>query len=688
MQQRRFQFKMKVFLGFMQWGMRRRDAVCFGLVWAVMLGSATHALASDTFTAPTAEELAMTSVPGYAGAPAVILFRERITDSEIGFVHVHERIKILTEEGKKYADVELQSSDFSPNAAYLATSITVDDLSARTVHSDGTVIPFTGKPFVKVTEKNVVGNAGREQIMSNVFTLPAAEIGSIIEYSYSLHFNEMEAPAPDWYVQDDLFVKSEHFQWNPGASTEINWYPILPAGAQVTRKGRKFDLVVKDIPPRPQEEYMPPIASFSYRVLFYYTSVTSSEEYWKVTGKNWSKSKNDFIDVNSALKKETQDAIAGMTTEDAKLRKIYAVMMTLENTNYTREYQRREDKAAGLKKLKRAEAVLENKRGNSTEITDLFVGMARAAGMKAYLMLVPDRSEQLFSPGWLSYEQFDALIAIVTVDGKEQFFDPGKRYCPYGHLAWQHTLLTGLRQTDSGAEFAQTPGEKFAANRLIRTASLDVGDHGELSGKIEITYEGSRALEWRETALLGDEESLHHDLETSLQESLPKSIEVKVSGIKNLEDYENPLLVSYDVTGTLGEATGKRLVIPVDIFKASAAATFPETKRELAVYFHYPEWVQDGVKIVLPKGLMVEAAPTDADFEVKGVAKYVMKVAQTPTSIAVRRDYLLGQVIVPPDHYAELRGFYSQFEAKDHESVVLKVAPAGVAPAQGPSGNQ
>jgi hypothetical protein len=62
-----------------------------------------------------------------------------------------------------------------------------------------------------------------------------------------------------------------------------------------------------------------------------------------------------------------------------------------------------------------------------------------------------------FVPSWLSFQQFDDVIAIVNVDGKEMYFDPGCRYCAYGHLAWEHTLVQGLRQTEKGTEFGGTP---------------------------------------------------------------------------------------------------------------------------------------------------------------------------------------------------------------------------------------
>lgn len=69
--------------------------------------------------------------------------------------------------------------------------------------------------------------------------------------------------------------------------------------------------------------------------------------------------------------------------------------MAMENTDYTREHGANENKAEGLGKVSNAFDVYRHKRGSGDQLTMLFVGMARAAGMKAYMMLVPDRSERL-----------------------------------------------------------------------------------------------------------------------------------------------------------------------------------------------------------------------------------------------------------------------------------------------------
>lgn len=655
------------------------------------------AYGSDSFVKPTKEELAMTSLPGYPGAAAVVLYREEITKDDMHSVLHYDRIKVLTDEGKKYANVELGFFSTTDTGEWTGDDKTVESIVGRTIHSDGTVIPFTGKPYLKTIVK-----AEGVKHQAKVFTMPDVEVGSIIEYRYATRYSDYAYEAPDWYIQGDLFLKSAHFSWYPttrdlhderGEINTISWFPILPAGAKIQRqelpattasngRGQQiYDLVVKDIPPQPKEEYMPPIASYSYRVLFNFSSYRTADEFWKGEGKSWFKKADSFANPNSALTKATQVITEGANTPEEKLQKIYAATMGLENTDYTREREAREDKANGLGKLNSAAEVLEHKRGNANQITELFTGMARAAGLSVDLMLVPNRSKQIFVPSWLSMRQFDDVIAIVNLNGKDEFFDPGSRYCAYKHLAWEHTFVNGLREKDGGTVFTQTVGDSYVDNQTARVANLNMDKDGQITGKINFTYTGAAALRWRQEALRGDDESTKHDLRTSVEEILPKTLEVKVLEVKNLDSYEKPLEVAYEVKGTIGTPTGKRILMPADLFLSDTSATFPHEKRELAVYFHYPRMVQDALRINFHEGFVVEAVPTTAKFDLQKTGTYSMAVTSTPTSFTTRRTFAFNNIFVLPPDYGQLRGFYSQFESNDQQNVVLKAAPAVTASA-------
>jgi transglutaminase-like putative cysteine protease len=660
-------------------------------VWMAVAVSGV-ACAQASFAPPTPEELSMTSVPGYPGAAAVVLNREEVTKDDLHAVFHYERIKILTKDGEKYANVTLPYVSVAQNG-YSGTGDdkTLEDITGRTIHADGAIIPFTGKPYLKVLEKEQ-----DVKVQERVFTLPDVEVGSIIEYRYATRIADNTVEAPDWYIQGELYVKQAHYVWYPtsrdihdshGAITTITWFPILPEGVKIaprdiphsqftTQPIHVFELTIKDVPPEVKEAYMPPITSFSYRVLFNFTAEHTAADWWKDEGKDWSKRMDSFADPNSDLKKETAEITAGATNDDQKLQKIYVAVMKLENTRYTRAHNQQEQKAEGGHQVKNASDVLSQKRGSETQLTALFVGMARAAGMKAYFMYVPDRSEEIFVPAWESFQQFDDVIAIVNVDGKEMYFDPGCRYCAYGHLAWQHTLVQGLREFDKGTEFGSTPDDDYKFNLVTRVANLKMDDGGQITGTIDLTFKGAAAVEWRHRALSGDEESLNHALRTHLEEMVPRSLQVKVDKIENVAEYEEPLKVGYHVTGTLGTHTGKRVLLPSDIFLSGESAPFADEKRQQAVYFHYPRYVQDAQRINLPATMSVEALPDTVKFDLPKQEVYTLAVVGDAKGFTTRRNYIQGELLVMPKDYDSLRKFYAQFESKDQESVVLKAAPA------------
>jgi len=301
-------------------------------------------------------------------------------------------------------------------------------------------------------------------------------------------------------------------------------------------------------------------------------------------------------------------------------------------------------------------------------------------------MIVPDRSKRTLMQNWMSFEQFDNIIAIVNVDGKEKFFDPGQRYCRYGHLAWENTFTQGLRQTEGGTDFAVTPGDNYTDTETSRTADLSINAQGEVTGAVSLSYDGSAALRWRQRALSGDEESLNHALRTDLEEMLPKTLEVKVTSVDNLTDYEKPLIAHYNVKGGFGTPTGKRMILPVDVFLVDDAVTFPHEKREVAVYFQYPQIVLDAVRIKFPNTFALEAVPDATKARFQDLAQYGLDVSRAPGSFTARRNYAINTIIVPVKDYGELRTFYAQMETKDKDSVVLKMAPEATS-AGAPGGN-
>lgn len=197
----------------------------------------------------------------------------------------------------------------------------------------------------------------------------------------------------------------------------------MAANSRVGAQQMSYSLDIENVSPIPAEEYMPPMQSPSYRVLFYYTDVRTTAEYWKTEGKYWSHEIDNFMN-SGKLGNIASQIVAPSDTPTQKAQKLYDAVMKLENTSFTRERNKEEDKAEGVK-TKDAEVIWTAKRGNANEIALLYVGLARAAGLHAHAAEVTNRDKAIFIPAFLSTRQLDDDIAIVELDGKEQFFDPG-----------------------------------------------------------------------------------------------------------------------------------------------------------------------------------------------------------------------------------------------------------------------
>lgn len=148
------------------------------LVLAVCNYRPASVRAGEGFQPVSPEELKMTSEPLAPGAPAIILYRQVDRDDNGRTSHEdnYVRIKILTEEGRKYANVEIP---------FFKVNGDVVHVRARTIKPDGSIVEFGGE----VIEKSLVKGRGVRYV-AKTFTLPDVEVGGIIEYSYTYDLQE------------------------------------------------------------------------------------------------------------------------------------------------------------------------------------------------------------------------------------------------------------------------------------------------------------------------------------------------------------------------------------------------------------------------------------------------------------------------------------------------------------------
>ena len=645
-------------------------------IGALLVIAASPFVLHAQFQDPTPDELKMTSDPKAPGAAAVYLYREEITNGGSGIRTFYARIKVLTEKGKELATVKIP---FEKGYAKF------DKVEGRTIHSDGTVIPLDVKPEDVMDFKNKF-----LQEDSMVFTLPGAEVGSILEYRLQIEFPHGVGP-PRWELQSGWFTHKEHFAYDPGVSSGVwrNWRGQIldrlgavttpskaPVSIQVIKDRYTVDL--SDVPPIPDDDWMAPINTLRWRVEFYRTYAKSITQFWDTELKFWSQGVDEFAKVTGTIRKAADSLVSPGDTDEQKARKIYAAVQKLDNTDFSRVKSDAERKKDKLKEIHSVDDVWKNQSGAGNSIALLYVALARAAGLKVWPMEIVDRGNAIFDQTYLDEDQLDDYIAVVNLGGKEFYVDPSQKDCPFGTLVWSHALAGGFREAEAGPKIAWTPALTFKQNAASYIADLTVDADGNFQGSARILLNGSDALHWRQHALQNDMEEVKKQFIEELEGDLPEGITATFDHFVGLDEYESNLLAIVSLSGSLGTPTGKRMILPGLFFETRAKHPFvAQDKRTTPIDVHFPRLETDDVIYHLPPGYAVESAPHTADVTWPGNALLRINSAAAKDTLEVGRTFAHNFTLLGPENYNNLHDFYLKLAAADQQQIVLvRAAPA------------
>lgn len=662
--------------------MRTKLFLCFA---ALLAAAAFPVLAFGQFQQPTPDELKMTSDPKAPGASAVYLNIEEIEDDNLHYRSFHARIKVLTEKGKELGTVTVP---------YLAGDTKVTGIKARTIHPDGAVIPLEGKPEDLLRAKRE-GMAFSEKI----FTLPGVDVGSILEYTYTIRYDDDHYSSPTWEVQQPYFVHKAHYFFSPfkafltgsqnatsrylvdsvtgDVASNIIWWVHLPEGAQLQHDAiGRFSLDVTDVPATPDEEWMPPIRSLLYKVDFYYKGAYSAQEYWEKGARHWSKDVDHFAEPSKAIREAVAGLVAPTDTPIEKAKKLYAAVQALDNTDYTRKKSESEMKKLKMKEARRAEDTWIQKGGSSDDIALLYLAMLRAAGVPAYAMKVVNREDGVFDPSYMTMNQFDDTLVAVQDGENLAPTDPGEKLCPFLSLSWRHAGADALRQSDKGPGITKYPLQNYTQNTIVRSGDITIDEHGKATGSFTIVMTGQEALNWRQVQYLNDEEEVKKRFDRQLQNLVLEGMEAHIDHFVGMDDPNLNLLAIVKVEGSMGAATSKRLILPGFFFESRARTPFVNQEKRLEpVDMQYAEKITDQVIYHFPAGMTVEGAPQDANVPWPQHAVYIAKSKAEPGQLTVARLLARAFAQAKPEEYQDLRGFYQKVAAEDQQQIVLRAAP-------------
>jgi hypothetical protein len=645
------------------------------LILAVAEYAPVTVCAGIGFQPVSPEELKMTGEPLAPGAAAIILYRQVDRDDNGHTSHEDNyiRIKILKEDGRKNADVEIP---------FIKGGNDVVNVHARTIRPDGSITEFDGKVLDKTIEKT----RGHKYAVKT-FNLPDVQVGSIIEYFFTYDLKEYSLYDSHWILSQELFTKSAKFSLKPYVGSFANPFRIrwdwqnLPDGSVRPKQGP--DQIVRmeanNIPAFQTEDYMPPENELKARVNFVYSDEAFENDvakYWKQVGKKLNASVEGFIGKRKAMEDAVAQIVSPSDPPEAKLRKIYDRVQQFRNTSFELRKTEQEQKREKEKDPVNVEEIWKRGYGSGMHLTWLFLGLVRAAGFEAYGVYVSDRSNYFFSPALMDRSRLDANIVLVKMNGKDIYFDPGAAFTPFGLLEWPETGVPGLRLDKDGGTWIQSTLPQSSESRTDRKAELKLSDTGDLEGKVTVTFTGLEGMYRRREEIHNDDAEKKKYLEEQVKECIPVAVELELTNQPDWKSSSQPLVAEFTIKipGWVSGA-GHRALLPVGIFSAPEKHTFEHANRVHPIYFRFPFQRLDDITIELPASWQVQTLPKPQNQDGHVVA-YTLLTENKTNSVHVTRKMLVDILVIEAKYYPALRNFFQIVRTGDEEQIVLQPGAA------------
>jgi Domain of Unknown Function with PDB structure (DUF3857) len=639
--------------------------------WLTILGLLliSRCVLADDWLPIDPAELSMKSEPKALGAPAIYLYRQVDRDDTESVEYVYYRIKILTEEGRKYADVEIP---------YDSNYEAVGFIHARTIRPDGTVTEFTGSSF----DKPIVQGNGK-RLMAATFTLSDVQVGGIVEYRYRHKLRSEYVYDSRWLLTDDLFTKHAKFSLIPSGYFYLRYaWPIgLPEGAVAPkRENGRIRMEVHDVPAIVAEEFMPPENELKYRVDFIYHNGENKEKdtdaFWKRFGKLTYKKVDDFTNESRAMKEALAKIVDASDSPEVKLNKIYACTQQIRNLSFERFKTEEERKRDTPKDVKDVADLWKRGYGDATQITWLFLALARAAGFDAEPVLVSARDQYFFNKVIMNENLLNSNLVIIKLGDQQLYLDPGIPYTPFGLLPWYETAVKGLNIDKNGGTWLDVPLSKAEQSRVTRKAELRLTEGGSLEGKVTVTYTGLLASSRRFSERNDDDVERKQFLEDELGRAIPVGIDAKLLNEPAWNSSDQALVAEYElhVSGWANRA-GQQAFLTMGLFAQREKSMFKHAMRVHPVYFNYPNESEDDITISLPPGLRATSLPEAYSVGAK-VLSYSTSVEQKDGVLRIRRLLSNNLLYLKSDLYPQIHDFFQQVRTHDEQQIAIAAGKA------------
>jgi len=644
----------------------KRLTFLFALSTALYLHIGTRLFAATTEWKPvTQDELKMTEVPQDPGAAAVCLFSETFTDDVMGLEHNYRRIKVLTEQGRSWGDLQI---------AYVKGHLEIKNLNVRTIQRDGRIAENPVAPT-----DAVIWRYRRIKTSVKTLALPEVSPGTIIEYQYDYAWDREYLYSHPWVVNEELFTIRATFVRHVSRSANLLFYSSrLPAGLRPQwGADGNLHLDLANVPATEAEEFMPPTAETRPRVDFYYYPgrflPRDVEAAWKILGNEASEGVERYLAKNQGIDRLLEETVKSDDSAELELRKIYDRVQSMRNLSYIPEAEAAQFAREKLKPPENVADVIKRGYGFRGGLDLLLLALVRRAGFQAWFLDVATRDgEMFFDPRSFTIDNLPGRAVLVHTKDKDYFLDPGTPLLPFGYLPWGQTSVRALKVDVTNGGFVMTPATKPTESNVECNAKLSLDDDGTLHGTVTATYSGVEAFQRRVQAQGLDEVARHELLESEVRGWIPANAEVQLQSKPEWTRSDPTLVAEFGIQiRDWAVPSSGRLIFPQGIFSAEDRKLFVSSRRVHDLYFPYPNERRCVIQVSLPQGYRVESLPGAKKRDLVFLS-YEDSVQKENGGVRISRRVAVTMTSLPVTTYDAVFAFYQDLRSLDESPIVLE----------------
>ena len=608
-------------------------------------------------------------------AVAVMLYRSYdlnlVFDAHLDIVQeitVHERIKVLKEEGVKYADYSF---------VYIHSNDTKESYSGIKVETynreDGKIVK------TKMSKKYEFDEKFSDNARRHSFTAENVRVGSVIEVTYKF-------TTPRFFDIDNIYLQlsipvnetdvevghSEYFKVNKSQRGYI--VPEYRSDSRLNQTATGDGILsyqvytdhfhAVDLPAMYETSFSFCPTQYRSQVMYDFSGVDIPGAVYKNYSTTWHDvdhaiAESDILELAKDRFRDTKELTAALQDVEGDEQKVLAVR------KYVTDRVKWNEKSRLVPE--KARDIFKQASGSDADINALTASALNSVGFTAEPVMIRRRSEGIILDFHASINAFDTFILKVTSpDGSKSWFLDAAREYGYLNVLSPAFLIPQARliHLDGYGQWVDLT-DISKQNRANEMVTAQISPEGYLTGKASVSAVGQASYSVKSHY---DD----YDTEDAYLEDLESDEGIEVQEFEINKEYGPSATVNYTFEKELDDS-GDRLYIQPFLSSFHSASAFQKDERKIPVDFPFPEILSYTFVLSIPDGYVIEEMPENASLvcpPVKGRLQFQSKLVGDQLSVAYR--FSLEETQVLPESYQDLRLFWEKAAGIEKSTIVLK----------------